>query len=526
MSAYAGTALLTRTALRRDRVIIPVWVAVLTLMVYASAVGTESIYSSEAERVHTAEGLNASGATVALYGPILDVHSLGELAMTKMTVLYAIFVAVLLVVLVRRHTRVEEESGRLELVGGTAVGAEAPTASALVEATGVSLLVGVLAALASIGGGLPATGSIVFGATWTGIGLVATGITAVTSQLSASARTCASLTAGAIGVLYILRAIGDTSVSWLSWLTPFGWNTQIRAWSEPRWWMLLLYVGLAVVLVGVARVLHGRRDLGSGMIAARPGPAVGSPRLADALALCVRLNSSALITWSIAIAAMGAVFGAIVPGFGDLLDSDSAQEMLQRLGGEGAMADTMVAAVLSIVAIVITFFAISVISHAGSDESDGRAETVLATATSRSRWYWSAVLVAFAGALWLLFLAGLFMWIGFGAAGSADGSHPDQIVPAALAWTPAVWLTSALAAGLLALRRSSLGYALPALCLVITLVGELLEAPGWFLGISPYSHVPQMPNESFAWAPELTLTALTAAVLLGAWGWFRTRDIG
>lgn len=526
MSAYAGTALLARTALRRDRLIIPVWLVVLTVMVYASAAATSTLYRSTAEQVAAARSINASGAIVALYGPILDTHSLGELAMTKMTVLYAVFVAVFLVVLVRRHTRVEEESGRLELVGATAVGAEAPTASALVEAVLVSLAVGALAALAAIAGGLHVTGSVAFGATWAGTGLVATGITTVASQLSASARTCAAVTAGAIGVLYVIRAVGDTSAHWLSWLSPFGWNTQMRAWSEPRWWILLLYVALAAVLVAIGRTLRSRRDLGSGMVAARPGPAVGSRRLADTLALCVRVNSAMLVTWTVAVAALGAVFGAIAPGFGDLLDNDSMREMMQRLGGRGALADTLVAAVLSMVAIVVTYFAVSVISHSGTDESEGRTEAVLATATSRSRWFWSTVIVAFAGSVWLLLVTGAFLWIGYGAAGAPAGSHPDLVVPAALTWTPAVWLVAAVAAALLAVRRAGLGYALPALCLVVTLVGELAQAPGWVTGISPYSHVPQMPTESFALTPVLVLTGIAAVVLVAAWRWFRRRDIG
>ena len=45
-----------------------------------------------------------------------------------------------------------------------------------------------------------------------------------------------------------LRAVGDTAVSWLSWLSPFGWSTQLRAYGDTRWWVLLLYVALAGVL--------------------------------------------------------------------------------------------------------------------------------------------------------------------------------------------------------------------------------------------------------------------------------------
>ena len=58
-----------------------------------------------------ATSFNEQPGLLALYGPILDPRSAGELAMSKLTVLYALFSAVLYVVLVRRHTRVEEETG-------------------------------------------------------------------------------------------------------------------------------------------------------------------------------------------------------------------------------------------------------------------------------------------------------------------------------------------------------------------------------------------------------------------------------
>ena len=104
------------------------------------------------------------------------------------------------------------------------------------------MALGLLAALVDIAGGLPVVGSLAFGASWAGIGLVAAGLTAVACQLSASSRTCAAIAGGALGVLFLVRAVGDTSAPWLSWLSPFGWGTQLQAWSDPRWWVLLLYV--------------------------------------------------------------------------------------------------------------------------------------------------------------------------------------------------------------------------------------------------------------------------------------------
>lgn len=528
MSTYTGTGILTRQAFRRDRLIAPIWIVLLALFVYASAAATPTLYKTAAERIAAATAINSNPAVVALYGPILDVHSIGELSMTKATVLYAIFVAILMVVLVRRHTRVEEESGRLELVAGTAVGRNAPMFSAVAEAVIVSLVVGLLATLGAIGGALPATGALAFGTTWAGIGLVSTGLTLVACQLAASARTCAAMVAGAIAVLFVLRAVGDISAQWLSWLSPFGWNTRFRAWSEPRWWMSALYVGSFVLLVVIAQLLRSRRDLGSGIVAARPGRATGSQRLADAVSLAFRVNQGAIITWSFAFAALGIIFGAIAPGVSNLLDTPDAQQIIARLGGPGAMADTLVTAVLSLVAIIVVCFAISVIGHAGADEADGRTEAVLATATSRSRWFAATTLVAFGGVLWLLLVSGFFLWIGVGAAGAPAGSHTGRILPAALVFVPAAWLVVAVAAALFAVRRgwAALGWILPALCLVISLVGELLNLPDWFVKISPYAHVPQLPAAEVTWTPLLVMTGI--AVVVTAFGWWRfaRRDIG
>jgi ABC-2 type transport system permease protein len=151
-----------------------------------------------------------------------------------------VFVALLFVVLVRRHTRTDEESGRAELLAGTAIGHHALLAGAVLEATAVALVLGVLAAVADIAGGLEVQGSVAFAASWVGVAWVSIGITALACQLSASARTCAGLALAGIGVLFALRVVGDTGPGWVSWLSPFGWSTRLRAWGDTRWWVLLL----------------------------------------------------------------------------------------------------------------------------------------------------------------------------------------------------------------------------------------------------------------------------------------------
>lgn len=528
MSFRAGTGLLTRTALRRDRLLLGVWSLALVGVCYASAAATESLYPGLKDRVSAATAINASPAVVALYGPIVDVRSLGELSMTKLTVLYAVFVALLFLVLVRRHTRTEEESGQAELLGGTAIGRGAPLAAAVAESVAVAVVLGLLSALADIAGGLPVAGSFAFGASWTGVGLVSIGLTAVACQISASSRTCAAIAGGGLGAFFLVRAVGDTSAPWLSWLSPFGWATKMHAWSGPRWWVLLLYVVACVVLVALAQALRSRRDLGSGMLAPWPGPATGSPRLADVLALAARLHGPTLLTWTVAMGVVGVVLGSIAPNIGSMLDSPGARDMMERLGGRGALEDTLIAAELSMVAVIVTCFAIAVVGHGGADERDGRTEQVLATATSRSAALVATVVVALVGATWLLLVTGIAVTVGYGTAAGELGDTFGRILPAALAQAPAVWLVTAIAIAAYTLRSrwAVLGWAFLVAFLSLGQLGELLRLPRWLIDVSPYVHVPKMPVEPFTAGPLLVLTGLAVALLTGAWWRFRSRDIG
>jgi ABC-2 type transport system permease protein len=288
--------------------------------------------------------------------------------------------------------------------------------------------------------------------------------------------------------------------------------------------VLLLDLAVSVVLVGVAVVLQRGRDLGSGLLPERPGPSTGSPRLADALALNLKLHTTSLAVWTVACAVMGALMAAIVPNIGSMLDSAGAREMFERLGGIGALQETLVAAFVSVGAVIISAFAVGVVAHGGGEEHDGRTEEVLATATERSTAFLAVGLVALGGTAWLLLVTGVAM--GIGAAGSEVSF--GLTFSAAVAQLPAVWVVVGLA--LLALswgsRYAVAGWALVVAFFVVGPIAELLGLPGWVAGLSPYSHVPKVPAESFQVTPELVLTLLATLLVATAWWRYRERDIG
>ncbi len=277
---------------------------------------------------------------------------------------------------------------------------------------------------------------------------------------------------------------------------PVRLGTRLSAWSEPRGWLLLGYPLLAGALTVVALGLRRRRDLGAGLLPDRPGPAVGSPRLRDAVALVVRQQGTALVGWTVGIAVVGALMGSIVPSIGDLLDTDRTRSVVEAMGGVGRLQDALVFAIASVVAVVITCFGIGSVTRAAGDEHDGRTETVLATATSRRLLLLAVGGAAVLGSTWLLVVAGVATAVGRGDGLGALG--------ASLVQAPAVWLVLALALLLLSVRSrwAVAGWGVLALFVTVGQVGPGLDLPGWVLGLSPFHHVPRYPSEAFAWSPS------------------------
>ncbi|WP_203568965.1 ABC transporter permease [Aestuariimicrobium ganziense] len=526
MSQTTGTAALLRAALRRDRVLLPVWVLALSSMVAVSAAAMEGLYASAADRVIASRVINTSPALVALYGPILNEDSMGELAMSKMTVMYAVFVMGMALVIVRRHTRTEEESGRAELVGTTLVGRAAPLRAALLEGVLASVLVGALGALGNIAFGLEVPGSVAFGLSWVGAGLVGTGIAAVCCQLSASTRTCGGIAMAVIAALFLLRAVGDIGPDALGWLSPLGWGTRLDAWGQTRWWVLVLYLVLAVGLVVLAHVLFGRRDLGSGLLAERAGSPDG--RVGTIPGLVWRLNRGLSLWWVVATVLWGALFGSVAPHIGGLFDSPGGREVLEALGGRGKVEEVMLAALMAIMAAFLTGYALQVVVHAGHEETDGRTPAVHAAHGSRAQLFWSVVALAMGGLVVLAVCYAVGSSLGYGSQSGGVWSALREQVPAALVHLPAMWVVAAVAvlAGAVRARWAWLGWVVLGVVVTIGELGPVLKLPGWVVKISPYQHVAAVPVEPVSWPSEAGLVAV-AAVLLGGAGWrYRARDLG
>ncbi len=528
MSTLVGTGPLLRLALRRDRLLLPATMATFVAVVGLSARATADLYPTVASRASAAGLINASPALVALYGRIYDATSLGALAMLKLIGLGSVFVAVFTMLLVVRHTRADEEVGRTELAASGVVGRYAAMAAALVLACGATVVLGVLTALALIATGLPAAGSCAFAAGWVGSGLVFAGAAAVFAQLSTSARSARGLTATTLAVAYVVRAAGDTSAPgarWTSWLSPIGWAQQVRPFAGDRWVVVPALPVAAGALVWLAVVLLRRRDLGGGLLPERTGPARGE-RLAGPLTLAWRLDRAALLAWTVGFFLLGLVLGSIVANVGDLLTSPESRRFVARLGGVPGLTDAFLSAEIGFVALFTTVFGISTVLRLRADEAAARAETVLATPVSRTRYAAGHLLLAIAGTAIITVAVGL----GIGLAHAVSVGDPGVVGPdlaAAAARLPAVWVLVGVSVALFGIagRVAAWGWAVLVGCVVLGQFGELMNLPAWTQHLSPYTQVPQLPGGSVQGAPVAVLLVVAAVLVGTGLLGFRRRDL-
>lgn len=293
MTALTGTGALVRLGLRRDRVILPVWILGLAVMVNSTASALVGLYSRASQREELAATMAANKALVALLGPLTHPDSLGATLAWRGQTFYASAVGLMALFTVVRHTRREEESGRLELIGSAVVGRFAALAAALMLGVGASVAVGLFSAALLAAQDFPVAGSLALGAALAVPGIVfavfaglagLAGLAAVTAQVTQTARSASALAGGGLAIAFGLRSAADVdpgALAWVGVVFAFVIGELGSLFNFPRWLVdvspfthvsavlsqpyssgpLVVLVGIAAALVAVGAGAFCRRDL-------------------------------------------------------------------------------------------------------------------------------------------------------------------------------------------------------------------------------------------------------------------------
>ena len=124
--------------------------------------------------------------------------------------------------------------------------------------------------------------------------------------------------------------------------------------------------------------------------------------------LTARLARGTVIGWVVTALLLGTVLGSIAGNVESMLDSPETADLLRKLGrGTGSLVDAFFAAELHIVAVAVAALGISLVTRTRSEETSGRAESVLATRTTRVRWALAHAGVAVVATALVMLLVGI-----------------------------------------------------------------------------------------------------------------------
>lgn len=520
-----GTRTFLLLFLRRDRWMLLWWALGATLLYYSQAVSVDALYTTQAAFDRAAASMQHNVALIAMAGPARALNTIGGQVTWQASAFGAIVAGLMSMFLVGRHTRAEEESGRDELVRAAAVGRLAPMTAALVNAMLANVLLGALVAASLVVYPLAVADSLALGLGLTLCGWVFTGTALVAAQLTSSTRSMYGIAGAVIGVSYALRAVGDVGNPALTWLSPIGWYQAMHPFSEVRWWPTLLLLAGAVAAVGTSYAVFVRRDFGSGVFAARPGPARAGRSLSSGFGLAWRLQRGSVLGWSFGLFLVGLAYGSMGNDVADLVgDSTTTRDMFVQGGAD--LVDGFYATAMLMLALIVGGFAISSALRPRTEEDDGRLEALLATALPRRAWLLGHVVVTVLGVLAVLVAAGVGLATGFALVTGDTGVLVRLSVPI-LQYAAPVLVLSGVARLFVGVtpRLATLAWLPLVVASVVMLFGDVLRLPQWLQDISPFERLALVPVQDFRWVPFVVVALVAAALSAAGQSAFARRDI-
>lgn len=513
-----GTGLLLRLGLRRDRLRLPLWTIGIASFVPFFFNALETTAGDDPQQA--VDDLAAAQTILDIFaGPV---YGLESVTLQKYFLMYnqefLLAAALMSILIVVRHTRGEEQSGRAELVRAAVIGRHAPLTAALLVAAITNTVLAVLLFLGTSGIGFGGGDAALYGASITATGMFFAGLTAATVQLAASARAAGGIAGALLAVASVGRgaAAAQGNDNPALWLSPMSWANLTKPITDPTWWPVALTLITGAVFAAFGYLLSVRRDVGLGFIAPRRGRVEASRWLSSPFTLALRMQRRTILWWAMALGMLGLVWGSLVGAVGSVE------------GGEAMFGDELETGYISLLgatqALLVGVFALTSMARVAAEETSGRLEAALGTATSRFTWLGSWALVTVLGTALILLVSG---WA-LGAAAAAATGDPglrNGAVGGVFGRFPELLALIGISTTLYALRPTwqGLAWVVFGYGVIIRFFGSSLPVPVQMLSI--FQHIPRMPVEEFSLAPVLYLSVAGIALVGAALVAFNRRDV-
>ena len=231
--------------------------------------------------------------------------------------------------------------------------------------------------------------------------------------------------------------------------------------------------------------------------------------------------------WLTSVGAGTLVIGMVASSVSSIGISANIRREIAKVGaGSIATPSGYIAFVFIIIILVVSLYACAQVAAARQEESDQRAETLLALPVGRYAWLGGRLLLAAGGVAALAAVAGLLTWAG--AVSQGVSISLPRMLEAAANCLPVALLflgIAALAYALVPRAGTAIAYGLVAVSFLWDLTGSLLGVPKWLVDLTPFAHVGLVPAEPFRAGAAAAMLAIGVLAGLGALAAFRRRDL-
>ena len=536
-----GTGRLIQLILRRDRVKLPLLIVLFVSMLLAMIPMLQDMYGAKEALQSAYSVFSVNPSMLFMTGP-MDAPTFGAFMTVETLLWWGLVIAFINTMFVIRHTRHNEEIGAQELL----LSGQAHRGSGLLAALIVALLMNILIAIIT-GFGMTfeyswtSESAWLYGVAMGMFGMVWASIAAIVAQLTQSGRSANGMLAALIGIGFLVRGIGDFMGKigssgmhepiWISYLSPFGWLQMTRPLVDPEWWPLLIMGGAVVVCIGLAFILLGTRDVGSGLLPSRSGKPRASEWLRLQFGHSWYLQRGVFVGWLIGVLVMVLTIGALVPQIDEVFGSsgeDSVRRtMIEAIGGVGEMVPAFMSAMIMIMALMVIGYALHAMMRLRNEESNGHLESLLATGVSRIGWLGRHISVVLSGSAIMLVATGFILATILGTMSDVAADLGEYML-AGLSYLPLVAFFVGLYVflfGLMPRFATAVMWTYFGFVAFVSWLGPMLNLLQWVLNLSITEYVSSPPVEAID-GQSLVIIGLIAAVMMVSGGviW-RRRDL-
>ena len=526
---FANTRGLIDFILKREKIIMSIWILSLCLFFIGLAPIFGDILETTSDMTAIIETMK-NPAMIAMVGPMYveDAYTIGSMYSSYMMVYGAILMAVLNIFFVSRHTRGDEEAGRLEMLRSLSLGRLSNIASVIIVAFFANLIIGLITSfgLYFISSEMPLVSCLIYGCILFESGLLFAAITLAFAQITTSNRTLMGLSFFLLFAFYIVRAIGDNYSETLSLLSPLGLILRTENFIHDKTWPLLILAGEILVFLLISLLLGMNRDLGVGFIQERQGRKHASPLLQGIYTFSLKLSLGYILLWILIIFAFAGMYGSV---FGDLESYISSSDMMKQMfeiDGGKSITDQFIAMLMAIMSIISTIPVLSLVHRIIGEEKKFMSEEILVHSVSKYDYLGSYFFLSFALSILLPLASALGFW--------AVGQYFLETVPsleifvkAATLYIPAILLMlgiSTLFIGILP-KITWLNYLFLGFCFLSVYLGKIIDLPQVLEEISPFSHVVQYPLEEIQWETSFIMIGIFLVLSFLGFVSYRRRDL-